>query len=581
MKKSIDTSVFYGDECNPNSLKISVENIYKVFSRQILAFEYYDSIDFQVILNQRIKIFSFESKHNGKRKFLVSSWTFFFQKYFENDDSNSRKNYNHGHYYEIIRENFPCRAYFDLEFSKLHNSQLDGDHLTSKWVQIVSDKLKETFNIEVTADNAVVLDSSTNEKYSKHLTFCILKSDNQDDSNQREVFFHNNFAVGHVIDQIMNDITIRAGVANDPIPKSEFEELWVNNKDGKKIFFVDLGVYSRNRAFRIYGCSKYGKNVTLKLLPLDQRKYRGLAGLSKLTKEQMFQSVLEKSFVVPFEVLEFINQDSIKNSRIKCRADTEMIDLIDYGAPGSIQIERLLRIVNLNSSDKIPFGSESSSYSLSETFSNSNDISENISQKTSSQFSQSSVVSYRPYNLNPNKTKEWEDRIIAKSTYSNRNISFFPPLDQFVLDCVNNTGIPGQLNGWTLYLISPLSSTLSISSNYHNDENKSENINRVASGNQSNHNQNQPNRYKMRYQIANNRYCHNIGRPHKSNGIMMEIDFTRGWITQICWDPDCRGYRSPPILIPSVCLPSQALIEDFHVDQDIMHILLTDPSFFP
>ena len=40
------------------------------------------------------------------------------------------------------------------------------------------------------------------------------------------------------------------------------------------------------------------------------------------------------------------------------------------------------------------------------------------------------------------------------------------------------------------------------------------------------------------------RYCHNIGRHHKSNGVKLEINLsqdhaTRG-LQQTCWDPECK-----------------------------------------
>ena len=58
---------------------------------------------------------------------------------------------------------------------------------------------------------------------------------------------------------------------------------------------------------------------------------------------------------------------------------------------------------------------------------------------------------------------------------------------------------------------------------------------------------------KVRYQIGgSNRYCGNIGRQHKSNQIIVECDLhpQRHHMIQSCWDPECKGYRSPPFNIP-------------------------------
>jgi hypothetical protein len=83
--------------------------VYAVFPRQALAFEFFDGLELSLKRQQRVKIFSYESKLNGKRRFLVASFDRFFAKYFEHDDSRSKSKCNHGHYYEIIRELFPCR----------------------------------------------------------------------------------------------------------------------------------------------------------------------------------------------------------------------------------------------------------------------------------------------------------------------------------------------------------------------------------------------------------------------------------------------------------------------------------------
>lgn len=46
------------------------------------------------------------------------------------------------------------------------------------------------------------------------------------------------------------------------------------------------------------------------------------------------------------------------------------------------------------------------------------------------------------------------------------------------------------------------------------------------------------------------KFCRNIGREHKSNHIYLICNLSNGAITQRCFDPDCRGYESPPVDIP-------------------------------
>jgi hypothetical protein len=75
----------------------------------------------------------------------------------------------------------------------------------------------------------------------------------------------------------------------------------------------------------------------------------------------------------------------------------------------------------------------------------------------------------------------------------------------------------------------------------------------VASSSSSRHDQsNYYNcNYSITYQISGSRYCRRVAREHKSNHIMFEVNLQRGFAVQKCWDPDCRGYRSPPIYIYS------------------------------
>lgn len=63
----------------------------------------------------------------------------------------------------------------------------------------------------------------------------------------------------------------------------------------------------------------------------------------------------------------------------------------------------------------------------------------------------------------------------------------------------------------------------------------------------TNINKNDYNNYFICYQIEKNRYCHNIGRQHKSNRIMLEVNLCQKFLFQSCWDNDCKGYKSNPI----------------------------------
>lgn len=52
------------------------------------------------------------------------------------------------------------------------------------------------------------------------------------------------------------------------------------------------------------------------------------------------------------------------------------------------------------------------------------------------------------------------------------------------------------------------------------------------------------------YNIKDNRYCGNIGRQHRSNGVFYVVDLHHKVWYQKCHDPDCKTYRSPLSPLP-------------------------------
>ncbi|KFH08567.1 herpesviridae ul52/ul70 dna primase [Toxoplasma gondii VAND] len=50
--------------------------------------------------------------------------------------------------------------------------------------------------------------------------------------------------------------------------------------------------------------------------------------------------------------------------------------------------------------------------------------------------------------------------------------------------------------------------------------------------------------------LKGNRFCERIGRPHKSNSVSLVLLPEKGCFYQKCYDPDCQGFRSPPVAFP-------------------------------
>ena len=424
----INPKQFYSPTFADQHLQLNErEEHFRIFPRQELAFNYFDEIANHGLAAESLplflKVFSFESTRTGQRKFLVADYDSFFRRYTETTGQNSSRskqtvcpapnNYSSGHdfsgkeiinkhVYEIIRDNVPCRAYFDLEYQKEFNLNINGDILTSMWINLVVWKLFDLFGVTIGKKDIIILDSSTAKKYSKHViliipfpatagkrTFDDFEGGNPSSSRAEngEYLFRNNIAVGDLVRMIIAEISgplkelhhgddyqvrdgefnfknsmltddqnscgvgdsssdwvggqgmdtsrLRSTDVNNPSQSSvasthtDFDILWVNKENGEKSCFVDLGVYTKNRAFRLWNSSKFGKNVPFTVLFEDKKIYQGLSysiiakevyrtdALVKRTQsrrmnpiDQLRDFTLRRSFVVPLDVCGVIDRSN-------------------------------------------------------------------------------------------------------------------------------------------------------------------------------------------------------------------------------------------------------------------------------
>ncbi|XP_024615684.1 DNA-directed primase/polymerase protein isoform X10 [Neophocaena asiaeorientalis asiaeorientalis] len=171
-------------------------SIWKLFHRQTQAFNFVKSC------KEDVHVFALEYKvGDGQRIYLVTTYTqlWFYYK--------SRRNLLHC--YEVIPENAVCKLYFDLEFNRLANPGADGKKMVALLIEHVCKALQQFYRVRCSAEDVLNLDSSTNEKFSRHLIFQL-----------HDVAFKDN---------------------------------------------IHVGVYTRNRNFRLYKSSKIGKYVPLEV----------------------------------------------------------------------------------------------------------------------------------------------------------------------------------------------------------------------------------------------------------------------------------------------------------------------------
>ncbi|XP_064566613.1 DNA-directed primase/polymerase protein isoform X2 [Zonotrichia leucophrys gambelii] len=221
-------------------------SVWKIFSRQAEAFNYVKACD------EDVHVFALEKNtQSGQRFYLVTTYEELWHYYTQGCKTSLM------HCYEVIPEKEACKLYFDLEFYKPANPDADGKSMVMKLIELVSQKLKEFYDVNCSSDDVLNLDSSTDEKFSRHLIFLPQKTvfkDNthiavEDDSKDRPAIAHET-----------KDVEMPHQGEN-----LDFSFLIVNDKEGNKQLFVDLGVYTKNRNFRMYKSSKAGKNVILKI----------------------------------------------------------------------------------------------------------------------------------------------------------------------------------------------------------------------------------------------------------------------------------------------------------------------------
>ncbi|NXM47325.1 PRIPO protein, partial [Gymnorhina tibicen] len=264
-------------------------SVWKIFSRQAEAFNYVKTCE------EDVHVFALEKNtQNGQRSYLVTTYKELWYYYIT----------SLMHCYEVIPEKDACKLYFDLEFYKLANPGADGKSMVMKLIKLVGQKLKELYDVNCSSKDVLNLDSSTDEKFSRHLIFLPQKTVFKDNTHVGNFvrtilqpairLMESKAAVipteeaGHVfqcsagvgLDGSLTNLTAAEDACKDwpaiahktkDVEMSlqgenlDFSFLIVNNKEGNKQLFVDLGVYTKNRNFRMYKSSKAGKNVILKI----------------------------------------------------------------------------------------------------------------------------------------------------------------------------------------------------------------------------------------------------------------------------------------------------------------------------
>ncbi|XP_062992387.1 DNA-directed primase/polymerase protein [Elgaria multicarinata webbii] len=295
-------------------------SVWKLFHRQTQAFTFVKTCK-----EDAVHVFALERNAAKKQRFyLVTTYTelwFYYSKHYETSLM---------HCYEVIPETAVCKLYFDLEFYIPTNPGANGRQMVADLIEFVCKKLDEHYAVKCSIEDVLNLDSSTEEKFSSHLIFQL-----------QSAAFKNNIHIGNFLKMILQPAVLltknedamilekqvvsvsQCYKATTDLPKclenqivtkdvsqscqlnshkalekqtSQWKEnldlsfLIVNGKQGGKQLFVDLGVYTKNRNFRLYRSSKAGNCVILDIA--EDNKFVPKSVKNSCMEEQYFLTSL-------------------------------------------------------------------------------------------------------------------------------------------------------------------------------------------------------------------------------------------------------------------------------------------------
>ena len=155
----------------------------------------------------------------------------------------------------MIREISPCHLYFDLEFPRERNpqhpidAQLDQAFVDS-FISLCIFYLQELLNVRCERELVIDLDSGTGAKFSRHLIF-----------RMPGYAWASNAECGRFVRRFAAKLH---GRQTEP----SVAPLYVATDKPGKHLFIDMGVYTRNRNFRLMKSSKLAKCTRLQVCAL-------------------------------------------------------------------------------------------------------------------------------------------------------------------------------------------------------------------------------------------------------------------------------------------------------------------------
>jgi hypothetical protein len=464
------------------------------------------------------RIFATEKK-NGKRKYLVGEFGRIADWYWRKTEPSSR------HLYEVIREDSPCRLYFDLEFSREYNPSVPTKQLLRELEDELAIELQTYYEKSLTrlqSSQIINLDSTNDKKFSRHWIVHLYQLVEDEESppsssssplsstsvqkQRREMLFRDAPTVGRFIKRMVGRLADELAVTGGDFAERRpalFKYLFVNTKDtAKQACFIDLGVYTRNRLFRCLGSSKFGKATTLQVVLHEKVEEQ-----DHVEKEENDDKYNDDNADIPstgnddgterhYYPLDFPSKKELSSSQSSSPLSINEFVLANNWEPHARALADSL-VVPLTSSSTKPRDIDPVHILEVEGGSDGCGSTGTVADYTKTTTSTGNTGSQRKF---------------APSISMARQGSPLPSLDQFVVECLGTRGpmgIRGSIRAWSIEY-GPRETPVSFT-----------------------------------YQMQRNRYCELVGRSHKSNNIFWTIDLISWTCIQGCHDPDCFGRGSP------------------------------------
>ena len=421
-------------------------------------------------------------KANGKRKYLVGHFGRVVDLYWRKTAPENR------HLYEVLVEKTPCHMYFDLEFSRAFNPDIDEAPVLKELFLELAKEIQEQLEVKLERNMLIDLDSSNDKKFSRHWIVHL------------PGLFADAVAVGRFIKRWIGRLATE--VATQQLQKTRphlSKYLFVETKDpAKPTCIIDLGVYTRNRLFRCLGSRKFGKTAFLQIS--EENEYP--IHLPSLQKGENAENETD-GMVVPSTPSPRSNLQPGPNGEEQEDCDTpassspgtqntmgEYVTSNDWRQHAQVLAETL--VVPLTKDENV-----------------------RIFEVPDESTTPTAMGTYRTFSNNVSTTTV--TKVIHQSNRKDTQIrtatSPFPKLDLYVLEVLcTKGGVQGSIRACSIDEVDDTPRSIT-------------------------------------YQLNRNRYCEMIGRPHKSNNIYWTVDFKTWSCVQGCHDPECYG-RSTPKSIP-------------------------------